>query len=67
MPILPLVEAGELVVTVSAISILDIDTESRVLTTRVRSRAAPLRAGWGWGLSERRDCNKAPPCATKHL
>ena len=35
MPILPLVPSGELVVKVTAFSILDIDTEERVLSTRV--------------------------------
>ena len=35
MPILPLVPSGELIVKVTAFSILDIDTEERVLSTRV--------------------------------
>ena len=35
MPVLPLVPEGELVIKVTAFSILDIDTEERVLATRV--------------------------------
>ena len=36
MPVLPLVPEGELIIKVTAFSILDIDTEERVLATRVR-------------------------------
>ena len=35
MPVLPLVPEGELIIKVTAFSILDIDTEERVLATRV--------------------------------
>ena len=35
IPVLPLVESGELTVRVTAFSILDIDTEEKTITTRV--------------------------------